>query len=208
MSNIVSLLYIDDEIDNLLTTYLESICDITQEYMGIRINFEYEEYEFQTDLRYENLLNSQSLRFANIVIIDSRLFKNNNSNYHYKGEEIELLIRQIFPFKEVIIVTQNTMDSKYDIVKKYDSKSENDEEKAFEYYKKYLLPIILTKSRAIVSCRTSAEEFKGNSTWDDFVKEKMINSLNSVPYYEELTKRDIDQLIESFQQLEKQLKER
>lgn len=207
MSNNVKLLYIDDEIDNLLTTYLESVCDSTREHKGIPLNLEYEEHEFHTDSKYDDFLNSKPLRTADIIIIDSRLFRNDNSKYHYRGEEIELLIRQVFPFKEVIIITQNEMDNEYDVVRKYESKSEDDEEKAFNYYKEGLLPIVLMKAKTIVSRRTSAEEFNQNSTWGGVVKEKMIYSLNSLSHYEELTKSDIDQLIRSFQKLEEQLKE-
>ena len=207
MNRKIRLLYIDDEIDNLLSEYLEPNFTDTQVAEGSPWRYEYDELEFQPDFQYKNFLNNEKLRRANILIIDSRLFKNNNSQYHYKGEEIELLIRKVFPFIEVIIVTQNEMDEEYDVVKKFGSNSESDRSVASKYYDKELLPIIRTKAKTIISRQTSVEVFKKNAIWEELVKEKVINSLNSMLVYDELTKNDIDQLIKSFQQLEKQLRE-
>lgn len=201
MNNIVRIVYIDDVIDTVLTdymdqTYNDKICDR----LGVR--YLYEEFEFKPEMQYSDLLNNEKIRSANILIMDSRLFSNNNCAKKYKGEEIELLVREIYPFIEVIVITQNDIKEHRDILEKFASISEMDTCSAFNHYEKELGPIIFQKTKSVMSHRYVAMEFEENKVWDKLTKEKIKSSLSSTSVYEELTKKDIDRLVESFTKIE------
>ena len=74
---------------------------------------------------------------------------------------------------------------------------------AYEHYQEKLKPIIDEKCKSIASRRLVVNEFRDNNTWDTLMKEKLLNSFLAMPLYEELTKNDIDQLVDSFKQIEK-----
>lgn len=200
-NKILRLLYVDDEIDILLSNYLDETYNGEKNKIQ-KIEFDYSDLEFTPDMSYLDLLNNESIRMANIIIIDSRLFSNDNSSHKYKGEEIELLLRKIYPFIEVVVITQNDIAGR-NIVQKYPSSSENDKKNAYEHYQEKLKPIIDEKCKSIASRRLVVNEFRDNNTWDTLMKEKLLNSFLAMPLYEELTKNDIDQLVDSFKQIEK-----
>ena len=203
MDKTIKLLYVDDEIDNLLSSYLDENFNSEKKCEGNCFRCEYSDLQFSSDMSYVDLLNNKKIRSANIIIIDSRLFSNDNSSHKYMGEEIELLIRKSFPFIEMIVITQNEVAEGRHIIKKFPSTSENDKDIAFEHYREKLNPIIQDKCKSIVSRRLVAAEFQGNEIWDPLVKEMLRNSFNAESIYEELTKKDIDQLVNSFKQIEK-----
>lgn len=204
MNKIIKLLYVDDEIDNLLSDYLDENIS-NQNCPILDFKYDYYELEFSSDINYQDLLNDEKIRTANIIIIDSRLFNNDNSNHKYRGEEIELLIRKTFPFIEVIVITQNNFADGRNIVRKYASTSENDRNKAFNHYQEKLRPIIEDKCKSVISRRFVAIDFEKNDTWDELTKERLVNSFRAVALYEELTKEDIDRLILSFKQIENKI---
>ena len=44
-----------------------------------------------------------------------------------------------------------------------------------------------------------------NDNWGTIIREKVINSLEGIDTYDELTKTDIDNLIEAFKEVERQI---
>lgn len=49
-----------------------------------------------------------------MIFIDSQLFQNNTaSNGKYTGEQFKLILKKIFPYIEVIVITQNEIPEEF-----------------------------------------------------------------------------------------------
>ena len=123
----IKLLYIDDNIDPYISQYLYE----SYRYDGVQI--EYLERPFDLEDTYESLLRDQDIHASDVIIIDSILFENANlANQKLTGEEFEIILRKVFPFKEVIVVTQNDVDEEYNVIKKYGTSSDIESNLFFE----------------------------------------------------------------------------
>lgn len=187
----IKILYIDDEIDTMLSEYLEEEYEIN-----------YDEYQFKIEDSYEMLLNNTKIQDANIIIIDSQLFENNKVNQKFTGDEVKIILRKEFPYKEVIVITQNaiTNENNY-VVEKYKKNSDND---AKEYYNQKLKPKIEIAKEQIQTYEKLSKKLNKNESVDKVLREKISNSLEGINKYQELKKEDIDKLINAF----KEFKER
>ena len=109
----VIILYIDDKIDLYVSKYLNS-------YSQKGVEYQYLELKFEKDTSYENLLEKEDVQKADILILDSMLFENSSAkNNKITGEELGFIIKKIFPFKEIIIVTQYEEKLEYNVLNKY-----------------------------------------------------------------------------------------
>lgn len=193
------LLYIDDSLEAGLGRYLD------REYKNENPDFqtEYVEITFNPDEGYESLIRNPLVQSANIIFIDSKLFENRSvSSGKFSGEEFKIILKKYYPFIEVIVITQNAPDANVGTISKYDS---NCGKTASEYYKEHLPPYIDSAIVKILIYRRLAEKLENNSEWETILKEKIINSLNGVGTYDELTKSDIDQLIKAFKVIQEKL---
>ena len=190
--------YIDDNPDPALSEYLD-------------IHFKPDDYEiehvditFAPEGGYASLLENQDVTSANIILIDSRLFENHTDiALRFTGEEFKLILRKVCPFIEVIIVTQYDVALGIDKITKY---KYDPDTSAIEYYDG-LLPNCLGQAVNIIrQYRILAEQVQQNNTWDELLKERVISSLNGKqPVYDELTKSDIDELIDIFNDIQVKL---
>lgn len=187
----IKVTYIDDNIDTALSRFLAS-------------NFgdDYDEYEFNCKNGYEDLLNADVVRQANIIIIDSRLFE--NSQVHDKkftGEEFKIILKKVFPFVEVIVITQNDEIEHEQILSKF--KERHNGESAEDYYGTRLMPLIENASKNIEAYRAISIKLTSNSDVDKALVDKITNSLNGISVYDELKSSDVDKLIIAFEELNK-----
>lgn len=197
MKEEINLLYIDDEIDTCLSEYLDK-------YKNSQYTINYEELKFDSHEGYENLIKNEKVSKANIIIIDSKLFENNTANCQkIFGEEIKLILRKYYPFIEVIVITQNKADSKLGIIAKYSSSRGSIS--SLEYYKDSLEQHINKAIENILLYRHLEEKLKENTSLETVLKEKISNSILGISDYDELKKKDIDELIESFKELQGKL---
>lgn len=189
-----NLLYIDDRPDPSLEKYLD------REYHNLHYDIEYFETTFNPNEGYECLIQDPKVQSANIIFIDSRLFENRTvGNSKFSGEEFKIILRKYYPFIEVIVITQNKADSDVGTISKYDPKCGKT---ASEYYAEYLPPYIEKAIQNILIYRRLAEKLENNKNWEATLKEKIINSLQGIGTYDELTKTDIDQLILAFKDVQ------
>ena len=159
--------------------------------------------EFDPDIGYEEFINDEKVRNANIIIIDSKLFENKNADSgKFTGEEFKLILKKVFPFIEVIIITQNEIDGEIEKVPKFNSKEQNCSKK---HYDEHLLPLIDKSIKKIIETRKIFEIMEKNTNFEKPLVEKIINSLNGLDEYDELSKTDIDELIKSFKKLEEKV---
>lgn len=161
----------------------------------------YQEIRFNPAEGYERLIKDPLVQSANIIIIDSMLFENSNTvSGKFSGEEFKIILRKYYPFIEVIVITQNEPEVGMGTISKYD-KSQS--ESASEYYGQVLPELIHNAYSDIEKYYSIADKLRENNTLDKYLVEKIISSLDGSTIYDELTKSDIDSLIEAFQKIEK-----
>lgn len=192
-----SLVYIDDNPDTALTRYLD------EEFKSDNYEIVCSEIIFKPEDGYETLLSDQRVSSANIILIDSWLFENRTAaNVKFTGEEFKLILKKLFPFIEVIVITQNGTDSEIQKIAKYDKSFG---ESASEYYASKLPTIINKAVSDIKQYRILADLVKKNDIWEDVLKDKVIATLKGTNTYDKLTKEDIDSLILAFKEIQESL---
>ena len=113
----INLVYIDDDRDEAISAYLE------EDYQNDTYDVEYQEIQFEGDKGYESLLDSPEVTKANVILIDSRLFENDSIKCKgkFSGEEFRMILRKVFPFIEVLVISQNGENKDFEIIPKYRS---------------------------------------------------------------------------------------
>ena len=156
---------------------------------------------FEGDKGYESLLDSPEVASANVILIDSKLFENDSikNKGKFSGEEFRMILRKVFPFIEVLVISQNGENKDFDIIPKYRSGSEQTSK---EYYDGVLKDKIEESINHIITFRNISKKLENNSGIEKFLVEKAVNSLNGLNIYEDLSKKDIDDLIAAFQSIE------
>ena len=191
----INITYIDDKPDPSLSRYLN------EEFLNPQFIKVYREILFKPADGYESLIRNPLVQTANIIIIDSMLFENNNTvSGKFSGEEFKIILKKYYPFIEVIVITQNEPEESMGTISKYD-KSQN--ESASEYYGRVLPGLINDAYSNIERYHSIADKLSENSSLEKYLVEKVVSSLNGTSIYDELTKSDIDKLIAAFQKIEK-----
>lgn len=195
MKEIINLVYIDDERDEAISAYLED------GYRNDKYDVRYQEVEFDVQKGYEGLLDSPEVAAANVILIDSKLFEKNNVECKgkFSGEEFRMILRKIFPFIEVVVISQNGENRDYEIIPKYRSGSSETSDK---YYERVLKEKIDASIERVITFRNISKKLENNKEIEKFLVEKTMDSLNGINNYDGLTKDDIDNLIDAFKSLE------
>lgn len=195
--NKYSLVYIDDKPEIALTKYLD------KEFHSDKYEIECSEIIFQPEEGYESLLSNPKVRTANIILIDSWLFENRTATGgKFTGEEFKLVLKKIFPFIQVIVITQNGTDTEINKIAKYDK---DFDKTPSEYYSK-LLPNYIDKAVDNVhQYQLMAELVNKNDSWEDVLKDKVLATLRGTNIYDDITKSDIDCLISAFKRIQESL---
>lgn len=192
-----SLVYIDDNPETALTRYLD------EDFKSDNYEIVCSEIIFKPEDGYESLLSDQRVSSANIILIDSWLFENRTAaNVKFTGEEFKLILKKLFPFIEVIVITQNGTDSEIRKIAKYDKSFAKS---ASEYYASKLPKIIDQAVADIQQYWLLADLVKKNNIWEDVLKDKVIATLKGSNTYDKLTKDDIDSLILAFKEIQESL---
>lgn len=187
----INILYIDDKIDPHITKYLDSTIEIND------VNIFTNEYEFNIESdTYKTILENEEIKKADIILIDSRLFENSHTGASkISGEEIKIILTKFFPFKNIIVISQNGTNKSLGILGKYKySKSITPK----EYYDNEWKNIIEKSIQEILIIRNINSQLKNNENIETIVKEKIENSIAGISQYEELSKDDIDNCIKTF----------
>ena len=191
----INIVYIDDKPDPSLSRYLDT------EFSSDQFGKVYEEIPFNPADGYESLLKNPLVQTANIVVIDSMLFENSGTvSGKFSGEEFKIILKKYYPFIEVIVITQNEPETTMGTISKY---SKTPDISASEYYGRVLPELIHNAYSNIEKYRAIADKLNDNSALDKYLVEKVMNSLDGISVYDELTKSDIDSLIAAFQKIEK-----
>lgn len=191
----INLIYIDDDRDEAISAYLE------EDYKSDEYDVEYREIEFEGDKGYEGLLDSPEVASANVILIDSRLFENDSIKCKgkFSGEEFRMILRKLFPFIEVLVISQNGENNDFEIIPKYRN---GNSETPKEYYERVLKNKIDECVKRVVTFRNISKKLESNKGIEKILVEKAVDSLNGINDYEDLSKEDIDKLIAAFQNME------
>lgn len=194
----IKIVYIDDSPEPELSRYLDDY-----RYDGCVITHD-EDITFNPEEGYEKLINNQCVREANIILIDSKLFENRTQSVSkFTGEEFKLILRKHFPFIEVVVVTQKEIEDGFLKFPKYNS--QHHQGTAYDYYKDYLPETLNIAVKNILDYRKIAINMKNNMSLESVLVEKITNSLDGIGTYDELTKSDIDKVVEAFKEVQEVL---
>ena len=192
----IKVLYIDDNVDPYISQYLYD------EYNYKDVNIEYCQRTFESEDTYESLLNDRDVHLADIIIIDSLLFENANlSNQKLSGEEFEIILRKVFPFKEVIVVTQNDIGKEYKVIKKYNTRSGDSSEQFFE---KEWKPILDNAVENVKLYRKILKRIEEKNYVEKYFFEELQQSIQGESEYDKLTVADVDRIITLFEEIKRE----
>lgn len=192
----IKVIYIDDKIDPFISRNLSR-------YRKDDIDVSYDEVKFDLKSRYESLIRDSRVNSANVILIDSQLFQNSTvTNGKYTGEQFKLILKKIFPYIEVIVITQNEIPEEFtSTIAKHNPK---DDSLADEYYGKVLNKQIDEAIKRICEYRAIVADMKEDSD-TDYIIDKINNSLDGINAYDELKKSDIDKIVDLFKKLQENL---
>lgn len=197
--NNIKIVYVDDDLDTSISRYL------TEEYEHKDFEKEYNEFIFKSSDGYDNLINNQLIKEANIILIDSKLFENDRvSTGKFSGEEFKMILKKVYPFIEVIVITQNDLEDDYGIIPKYRTSSKETSQEYYSINLKKSLDIAISN---INIYRNIANKLKENEGIDKVLIEKIMNSLDGYSKYDELTTKDIDNIILAFKEVQRDMDE-
>lgn len=200
----IFILYIDDKIDIGISRFLnekiaKQICNDFKKYIN---NCEIMEVEFLPEYTIKDILFHDSIGKSNIILIDSRLFLNSNQEKPIFGEQISTFIKILSPYKEIIIVTQNEIDTTSPALSKYKKVPGKNQQ---DYYIDEWTPKILDKVKNVLMYRSSISGLKDKEYEFSVILEQIENSLSNHDDFNHLKPSDIDNLIEMFQKLESKI---
>lgn len=186
----MKLLYIDDELNSFVEDYLEVFCNEK----GIT----YQEYEFDSNEdTYESVLQKDEIKESDILIIDSMLFENASLN-KFTGEELTLLIKKIYPFKIIIIISKNIAETELQILPKYNSRNGGSATQFYDEHWKTCLEKSIDEMKKYLKIRKKIER---NENIDNYLKTMINQSFDGVTQYDSLRSSDITECIQKFEEI-------
>lgn len=198
----IRIVYIDDQIDEILSRYISQIyCANTyiESTSKQEVKKVYEEVKFEGEQGYESLLYNAQIRSANVILIDNHLFEERSAGSgKFSGKQFKVILRKIFPFVEVLIITQDELLVGDNIIHKFSGRNGENPD---VYYKEHLDNILDGAIKEVLEFESLAEDLKQSTDVEKILVEKILQSLQGDDSYDVLTKADIDDLISSFKEL-------
>ena len=191
----MNIVYVDDIIDSSLSRYLSEYCsDSKSPLIYAEVPFDYESGD-----TYESLLRNETIRTANVLLIDSRLFQEANAGSKFTGEEFRIILSKILPYIEVIVISQNALDVKWSVVEK--CKGNRTYGELEKYYNEKLKPLINEKMSIVDETQKLIVRIETDKAIDAVLIEKIKRIAKGETEYDELSTSDIDRLVQAFQDI-------
>ena len=196
----VKIVYIDDHLDTVISKYMRTIYCSQNSSNKFSVKKDYAEIIFNGDEGYESLLNDSRVREANLILIDNRLFEQRDAKQgKFSGTQFKVILRKLFPFIEVIVITQDEKKQGHKIIHKFNDRYG---ESSDDHYNKELLPALDNAISEVISFEELSKELTHSEDVERTLIEKVLLSLQGDDTYDELRKADIDALIAAFKELE------
>ncbi len=197
----INIIYIDDISDEILSLYMsKTYCSAPFQPSDAapKIKKAYKEVRFCGSEGYEKLLQNTIVKSANVILIDNHLFEERNAGTsRFSGKQFKVILRKLFPYVEVIIITQDETLTGENVVRKFSGRYSED---ANQYYQENLAPLLDNAINEVLDFEKLANDLKQSSDVEKFLIDKVLNSLQGDDSYDPLTKSDIDNLISSFKE--------
>lgn len=194
----INILYIDDMIDERISKYIAEIYINEPQDDIIK---KYHEFTFNYSDGYESLLGNTAIKQANIILIDNRLFEQDQaSSGKFTGKQFKVLLRKLYPFIEVLVISQFNHDDGYKMIPKFNSSAGSAE----EHYASYLRPELDKSINQVIAFEKLSDELKMSEDVKTELIERVMLSIKGDESYSTLDKSDIDQLITTFKELKEQ----
>ena len=185
--------YIDDNKDNNLNKYLERRYD---NYVFIQVD---------ANDTIKTLINKILDKKCQIVVLDSKLYTD-SGNFAEKitGQNLEVILTSFYPFISSIVISQEEDVKGLNYIKKYQGNATNNKE-VEKYYNDNLNAILKEYENKQTRLRlTNENETQKAEKIDKFFKDSIEEEINNLPSYD-ISKKDIDRLIEKIGELEKKI---
>lgn len=184
------LAYVDDNLDIELSKYLDT-----------RYRNDYFEFEFTVGNQYDDILNFIKENEIKIIIIDSRLFENVNSCKKFTGDEFLILLKEIYPYVQSILISANDTGNNITI-KKYKSSAES-----LKQYKKTIENKLKNAENELDFITQTMEQLKTNDAIEPTLIEQIKNTEEKIVDYKGFNKKDIDEIVQLFKEIEDKINE-
>ena len=197
----INIVYIDDISDEILSRYM------TQSYCTTpfcrsnktQIGKNYKEVLFCGAEGYEALLKDPIVKAANVILIDNHLFEERTvGTGRFSGKQFKIIFRKIFPYVEVIIITQDKTLSGENVIQKFSGRHGED---STQYYEEHLAPCLDRAIKEVLDFEDLADDLIQSTDVEKILIDKVLNSLQGDNSYDALSKSDIDKLICSFREI-------
>jgi len=205
MNRNINICYIDDRLDPLLSQYLDGFCEDYNREEGSDYSLEFSEYKFRNVDNYKTLMSNNKVNKANIIIIDSYLFENENSNLSkFTGEQFKIILKQILPFIKTIVISQNPINtnsvsiSKYKSSGFYDTGSEGEYKK---YYEENLAEVLKTNIISTIEEKEVINQISADSEVDSILVDTIQTTISGIVDKALFEKEDLDELIKLFNEV-------
>ncbi|MGY4797240.1 hypothetical protein ACVNNN_19990 [Lysinibacillus fusiformis] len=225
MRSKINICYIDDRLNRDIERYLDQLCaflnskknslqnigfyennteenEITSFFNKVEI---YKDYEFQFDSYkfepedddYKTLLSNEMVSRANIIVIDSWLFENENSPLSkFTGEQFKIILRQVFPFIKTIVISQNGGKANSLTVEKWKGNGSS-----IEHYHKQLLPVLIRYILATIEEHKVLDQLTMENEVDEVLIGTIQNTISGIVDTALFEKQDLDELIKLFREV-------
>ena len=197
----INIVYIDDNSDEILSQYMNERYCATPFHQSdaAQIEKDYKEIRFCGDEGYEGLLQNASVKAANVILIDNRLFEERTiGGKRFSGKQFKIILRKILPYVEVVIITQDETQAGENVVRKFSGRHGED---ATQYYQENLAPCLNKAIGAVLDFEALADDLMQSEDVEKLLIDKVLNSLQGDDSYDALSKSDIDDLICSFREI-------
>lgn len=190
MNKKIHLVYIDDNIANSLSRYLDNLIIDDIEITTSEVTFN------STEDNYISLMEQENVKLADIIIIDSKLFENQKVEDKFSGEEFKMIYTTVNPYSKVIVISQNEGLEQYGTIKKLDPKLYKNDPRKF--YDSNLRTTIEENCKEILQKRNILEILENNSEnyKDSYIIEKIKELMQGTSSYKELTDEKINSFID------------
>jgi len=200
----IKLVYIDNESDPYISHYIHA----SKRYASDKIEVNVEEIGVTGEDDVMSLIKKPVVKNANILLLDSRLFVDENVTKKIKGEQVMLVLKKLNPFIKVLIISQHEDTRHIGVIPKFKPKKMDkttvpvdNNQVAIEYYNERLAPRLKTAIKSILKYRKIRAEIPKEETMKvvlDQIDELMSGDFS----YTNIKQADIDKLIIEIKNLE------
>lgn len=210
----IRLMYVDDDPDLILSKFIHSLESkdfLKNNNLNENVCISVSEYRLKKDDSFGALIKTIKDNQVNILLIDSKLYEDQSVLNKITGEAVKLYLKQFLPYVEVIVISSKEIDGNCLTISKSRENSVKDGEDQYkegeDQYNDTLVPRIVDCVKKVQENLYLAEEMKKGATFDKYISDRIVASLNFNEDYSSITKNDIDNLVDAFKAIQEKIDE-